>query len=75
MIIEKNTESELADYVSDDFGLIYDSFVLNYKDEWLEKVIAAYKNKKYSNDFSEQNFAQASRQAVIDMRNDLNRVR
>ena len=46
MIIEKNTESELADYVSDDFGLIYDSFVLNYKDEWLEKVIAAYKNKK-----------------------------
>ncbi|MEY8234394.1 hypothetical protein AALA36_01530 [Lachnospiraceae bacterium 66-29] len=48
MIIEKNTESELADYVSDDFGLIYDSFVLNYKDEWLEKVIAAYKNKKIS---------------------------
>ena len=26
MIFEKNTESELADYVSDDFGLIYDSF-------------------------------------------------
>lgn len=38
-------------------------------------IIAAYKNKKYINDFSEQNFAQASRQAVIDMRDDLNRVR
>ena len=30
---------------------------------------------KYTKDFSEQNFAQASRQAVIDMRDDLNRVR
>ncbi len=38
-------------------------------------IIAAYKNKKYAKDFSEQNFAQASRQAVIDMRDDLNRVR
>lgn len=37
-------------------------------------IIAAYKNKKYA-DFSEENFAQASRQAVIDMRDDLNRVR
>lgn len=46
MIIEQNTESELAAYVSDDFGLIYDSLILNYKDEWLDKVIAAYKNKK-----------------------------
>lgn len=46
MIIEENTESELAEYVSDDFGLIYDSLVLNYKDKWLDKVIAAYKNKK-----------------------------
>lgn len=46
MIIEKNTGSELSDYVSDDFGLIYDSLVLNYKDEWLNKLIAVYKNKK-----------------------------
>ena len=35
-------------------------------------IIAAYKNKKYA-DFSD--FAQASRQAVIDMRDDLNCVR
>lgn len=46
MIIEENIEGELSDYVSDDFGLIYDSVVLNYKDEWLNKLIAAYKNKK-----------------------------
>lgn len=46
MIIQQNTESELAAYVSDDFGLIYDSFILNYKDEWLDKVIEVYKNKK-----------------------------
>lgn len=46
MIIEKNTGSELSDYVSDDFGLIYDSLVLNYKDEWLNKLITVYKNKK-----------------------------
>ena len=46
MIIEENIESELAEYVSEDFGLIYDSLVLNYKDEWLNKLITAYKNKK-----------------------------
>ena len=45
-IIEENIESELSEYVSDDFGLIYDSLVLNYKDEWLNKLIKAYKNKK-----------------------------
>ncbi len=37
-------------------------------------IIAAYKNAKYSGQFSEKDFAQASRQAVIDMKNDLNRV-
>lgn len=46
MIIEENIEGELAEYVSDDFGLIYDSLVLNYKDEWLNKLITTYKNKK-----------------------------
>ncbi|MDE6054490.1 MAG: hypothetical protein K2G55_12165 [Lachnospiraceae bacterium] len=46
MIIEQNIESELADYVSDDFGLIYDSLVLNYKDEWLDTLIEEYKNGK-----------------------------
>ena len=46
MVIEQNIESELADYVSDDFGLIYDSLVLNYKDEWLDTLIEEYKNGK-----------------------------
>lgn len=44
MIIEQNMESELADYVSDDFGLIYDSLVLDYNDEWLDKMIEEYRN-------------------------------
>lgn len=46
MIIEENIEGELSEYVSDDFGLIYDSLVLNYEDEWLNKLITAYENKK-----------------------------
>jgi len=37
-------------------------------------IIAAYKNVKYSGEFSPKEFAKASRQAVIDMKNDLNRV-
>lgn len=45
MIVERNIQSELSEYVSDDFGLIYDSLVLNYKDEWLDKLIKSYKNK------------------------------
>lgn len=46
IIIKKNTFSELSDYVSDDFGLIYDSLIVNYKDEWLDKLIEEYKNKR-----------------------------
>ncbi|MBY6929034.1 hypothetical protein [Clostridium botulinum] len=46
MIIKQNTESELSDYVSDDFGLIYDSLIVNYKDEWLNKFIIEYKNRR-----------------------------
>ncbi len=37
-------------------------------------IIAAYNNPKYKKDFSVVDFAKASRQAVIDMKNDLNRV-
>lgn len=46
MTVERNIQSELSEYVSDDFGLIYDSIVLNYKDEWLDRLINSYKNKK-----------------------------
>ncbi len=34
-------------------------------------IIAAYKNDKYKNDFTEKEFAKASRQAVIDMQEDI----
>lgn len=37
-------------------------------------IIAAYQNKKYSHQFKPEEFAQASRQAVLDMKADLNRV-
>lgn len=37
-------------------------------------IIAAYTKDKYKNDFAEKDFAAAARQAVIDMKNDLNRV-
>ena len=43
-IIEEIIPSELSDYVSDDFGMIYDSIVLDYKDEWLSAMIEAYKD-------------------------------
>lgn len=46
MAIEEKIGSELSEYVSDDFGLIYDSFILNYKDKWLDNLIAVYKDKK-----------------------------
>ncbi len=34
--------TELTGYISDDFGLIYDSIQLDYKSPWLEKLIACY---------------------------------
>lgn len=46
MIIEQSIGSELSEYVSDDFGLIYDSLVLDYKDKWLDKLIEQYRNKQ-----------------------------
>ena len=35
---------ELAEYVSDDFGLIVDSKILEYSDTWLDKLISSYEN-------------------------------
>lgn len=37
-------DGELAEYISSDFGLIVDSIILGYKDSWLDKLIASYKN-------------------------------
>ncbi len=43
-IMEDKFSSELSDYISDDFGLIYDSIVTGYHDAWLSKLIEAYQN-------------------------------
>lgn len=45
-IIENNVGSELADYVSDDFGLIFDGMAVGYKDKWFSKLTDAYRNGK-----------------------------
>ena len=37
-------DSELAGYVSDDFGLIIDAQILGFSDPWLERFIACYAN-------------------------------
>lgn len=43
-IMENKISSELSDYVSDDFGLIYDSIAVGYQDPWLSRLIASYQN-------------------------------
>ena len=43
-IIEDKISSELSDYISDDFGLIYDSIATAYQDPWLSRLIEAYQN-------------------------------
>ncbi len=42
IVYEKSEDSELAGYISDDFGLIADSKALHYSDKWLDKLIACY---------------------------------
>ena len=45
-VYEKTEADELAGYISDDFGLIADSNMLGYSDEWLDKLISCYKNAR-----------------------------
>lgn len=42
IVFEKTECDELAGYISDDFGMISDSKMLNYSDEWLNKLIDCY---------------------------------
>lgn len=42
MIYEFTNDSDLAGYVSDDFGLISDAKLLGYSDCWLNKMTACY---------------------------------
>ncbi len=41
-VYEKTECDDLAGYIADDFGLIAESKMLNYFDEWLEKLISCY---------------------------------
>lgn len=43
-IYELSDDGELAEYISDDFGLIADSQIVNYTDIWLENLISCYEN-------------------------------
>ena len=43
-LYEFTNDSDLAGYVSDDFGLISDARLLGYKDLWLDELIACYEN-------------------------------
>lgn len=42
MLYEFTSDSDLAGYVSDDFGLISDARLLEYTDLWLDKLVAYY---------------------------------
>lgn len=44
IVYEQTGNNELAGYISDDFGLIADSKILDYTEEWLEKLISCYEN-------------------------------
>lgn len=44
IVYEQTGNNELAGYISDDFGLIADSKILGYTEEWLEKLISCYEN-------------------------------
>ncbi len=41
-----HTSCELAEYISDDFGLIYDSLQVGYTSPWLSKLINSYLEHK-----------------------------
>ncbi len=41
-VYEISEDSDLAAYISDDFGLIFDSELLQYTDEWLIWLIQKY---------------------------------
>lgn len=44
IVYQQSGCGELAGYISDDFGLIADSKLLNYSDMWLDQLIACYEN-------------------------------
>lgn len=49
IVYENSNSDDLAAYVSDDFGLIFDSIFLNYRDEWFDKLIRCYEELNIPN--------------------------
>ncbi|MGG0757643.1 hypothetical protein [Brevibacillus laterosporus] len=45
-VLEITSADDLAAYISDDFGLILDSVVLEYRDEWLNGLWNEYQKKR-----------------------------
>ncbi|MFS1520355.1 hypothetical protein ACIPCA_03360 [Flavobacterium covae] len=43
-VIDETGSSDLASYISDDFGLLYDALKVNYKNKFIEKLWDSYKN-------------------------------
>lgn len=41
-VYDQTEDDDLAGYISDDFGLIYDYLKLNYQSEWMEKFLHQY---------------------------------
>lgn len=46
LVYAQSSSAGLAGYISDDFGLIADSKLLNYWDPWLSKLIACYESAR-----------------------------
>jgi len=45
-VYEFSENGELASYISDDFGFIFDSELTGYSDKWLEEMINSYRSLK-----------------------------
>ena len=43
-VYDQTEDDDLAGYMSDDFGLIYDSLKLDYHSEWMDKFLQQYLN-------------------------------
>ena len=43
-VYDQTEDDDLAGYISDDFGLIYDSLKLDYQSEWMDKFLHQYLN-------------------------------
>lgn len=45
-VLKISSQDDLAAYISDDFGLIFDSVVFTYSDEWLNGLWNEYQEKR-----------------------------